>query len=131
MSRSAMAQQLSPGDALRIGQWGEFQVITGVIRQSQDFPIDITLGDRSSAVGCYFAAKSGHGDLRPGNIFCSNPSCCLVFATTYSEFSNANLQAKQRSPQLGAASAQILLTCAGCGTSRVVDERSFDRIVKI
>jgi len=129
--RPAMAQSLSPGEVVRFGKWGEFDVATSVVRHGDEVPLDVNLGAKSNAIGCFFASKAGQSGLRAGNLFCSNPSCCVVFGVTYSEFLSTIHHVETRAPQLGAQSAQVLLTCGVCGTSRVVDERSFEGVVKI
>lgn len=128
---SALAPSLLPGDAVRFSHWGAFPVGTTVIRAGEEMPIAIDLGAISNAIGCFFVPKADPGHLLAGNVFCSNPSCCMVFALTYSQYEAAVQRARVQASALSAAAAELMLTCVPCGTSRVVDERSFDGLLKV
>jgi hypothetical protein len=128
----AMAPDLVAGDVVRFEYWGRYPVGRTFISSAHEFPLRLELGRTSNAIGAYFAAKHvSTAELRPGNIFCSNPSCSMVFSLTYSGFLEVMEQAQARAPSLGAASAITLLSCLVCGTSRVVDEHTFDGLVKM
>lgn len=130
-SAPALAPALVAGDVLRFEHWGRYLVGRSLIAHSGELPIQLELGKTSNAIGVFLASKhEARAALRPGNIFCSNPSCVVVFALTYSEFTDALGRAHARAPSLGASKAMIFLTCAECGTSRVVDERTFEGIEK-
>lgn len=130
-TRPALAPYLSAGDVLRFDFWSRFPVAKSLVSNGNEFPLKLEMGASSNALGAYFAAKAeADPELRPGNIPCSNPSCSMVFSLTYSEFRQAMRQASMNAPA-GAASAITALECLVCSTSRIVDERTFDGLMKV
>jgi hypothetical protein len=130
-SAPALAPALASGDILRFEHWGRYTVARSLVSHASELPIHLELGKTSNAIGVFLASKhDALAALRPGNIVCSNPSCVVVFALTYSEFTAALGRAQARAPSIGAANAIIILTCAECGTARVVDKNTFEGIEK-
>jgi hypothetical protein len=130
MALSALAPELASGDVITLSSWGKYPVLVGVLRAGKEQPIHFnTSATQSNAVGAFFASKL-NGVLQPGNLFCSNPSCAMVFSLRYSEFTSAVERSQHNSAAIGATTAMIILSCEVCGTSRVVDNRSFDDVFK-
>lgn len=127
---SALAPGLASGDVVTLASWGKYPVVMGVLRGGKEQPIPFnTTAAQSNAIGGFFASKRD-GELLPANLFCSNPSCAMVFSLRYSEFTAAVERSRHQSAAIGATEAMILLSCEVCGTSRVVDERSFEGVFK-
>lgn len=129
LTTAVMAPSLGIGDIVTFGLWGTTPVATAVLYAGAEEPIDIVSPTaRSNAVGVFFASKQG-GNLQPGNISCSNPSCGMVFSLTYSQFVASSEEQASVASATGTR-AMCLLGCETCGTSRVVDHRTFDGIFK-
>ena len=87
---------------------------------------------RGSFFSMFFASKEGQFlDLKAANIFCANPSCPMVFSKTWSQREDDLRSAGPKLKNLGADDSITIWTCNICGTSRVVDQTSFDELFKV
>lgn len=133
LSRSVLAPSLTVGATVGAGAWGRFRVCLYVRRGNEETDIAVTFPQgKSNRLGSFFAAKGDpDGGLRGGNLSCSNPSCGRFFSLSYREFCSKATKAELSARTLGQGIRPWLaLTCDGCGTARIVDERSFDELVK-
>lgn len=133
LSRSVLAPSLTVGATVGCGAWGPLKVCVYVRRGTKDADIAVTFPqERSNRLGSFFAAKGDpDADLRGGNLSCSNPSCGAFFLLSYTEFRSKATEAAGSASRLGKGTMPwFALSCESCGTARIVDERSFDELVK-
>jgi hypothetical protein len=88
--------------------------------------IPVTGVPKGSVFSIFYGNKRGQlVELQTANLFCSNPSCQYVFSPTYSRVKDMLAEASEK-PLAADSTLTLMFTCELCGTSRVVDEASFD-----
>ncbi|MBI1894240.1 MAG: hypothetical protein HYS14_09035 [Candidatus Rokubacteria bacterium] len=86
---------------------------------------------KGSIFGIFFGNKGRHLiELQTANLFCSNPSCNFVFSPTHSQVKTMLAEASQK-PISANTRPNLMFTCELCGTSRVVDESSFNGLFHV
>jgi hypothetical protein len=133
-SASPYAPTLMVGNYIKGQPRGNFEICLFVIEDGHQVPIPKPLEiPKSISFGLFISPKDNNSELLCANIFCSNPSCHHIFSTiTYTKFSAliGQEQLDEEAYDELTVLPTLKLQCPVCGTSRVIDETSFDNLYK-
>jgi len=112
---------------------GEFNICSHLFRENQLVELPLVPGiPQNSEFALFFQAKKDRtSGFRSGTLFCPNPSCAYPFQLTHTQFLAKSTHAEQAMQQAPGDSYMCFLICPKCGTVRVVNEQSFENIVRI
>jgi len=99
---------------------------------------------RGSSFGMFLSPRQNDEELLCANVMCANPSCSQIFSTmTHARFLELVAKKHQQQEEIDLdveafdveqfgidVMPTVMLECPLCGTTRVVDEQSFDGLFK-
>jgi len=133
-SSSPYAPTLVVGNYLKGQSRGNYEICLFVIEDGKSIPIPKPPEiPKSISFGLFISPKDNDSEILCANIFCSNPSCHHIYSTmTYTKFSSliSQEQLDEGSYDDLTVLPTLKLECPVCGTSRVIDESSFDNLYK-
>jgi hypothetical protein len=131
LSTSTFAPSLRPGAQIGGPTVSMFLVCEWWLSGRHQVSIPVEGVPKGSVFGIFFGSKGRRlVDLQTANLFCSNPSCNYVFNPTYSQVKAMLADAREK-PIAAETTPTLMFTCELCGTSRVVDESSFNGLFHV
>jgi hypothetical protein len=137
LSESQFAPSLEVGSTLGGRILNDHLVCDYLAEGHERVEVPIAGVRKNSDIGTFFLPRSeGATLLQSIYPFCRNPSCAHIFGLMYSEFIDlVKNQVQPTSFSMGQGEEEVIghvvLTCDICGTSRIVDSRTYDDLYRV